>query len=331
MLDERKTKGQLITELGELRQRLIIFEQEQEKLKLRITERKRAENIMLARLRLLKIAETHSLEEFTQATLDESEALTASTIGFYYLVEADQRTISLQTCSTNTLQHMCTAAGKGQHYEVAEAGVWVDCVHQRRPVIHNSCDALPYRKGMPPGQAPVVRELAVPIFRADKIVAIIGVGNKPADYDEWDVEAVSLLGDLSWDITERKRAVEALRESRAQLQTVFDNLTEGVVVSTLDGHLLSWNRAAMEMYGYSSLEEVRHPLAEFADTFELMTLDGEVLPLEQWPLSRVLRGEQFATSKCASATKIRNGSAFTTTVAPWSVTRMAPPCWESSA
>jgi PAS domain S-box-containing protein len=66
-----------------------------------------------------------------------------------------------------------------------------------------------------------------------------------------------------------------------------------VVVSTLDGHLLSWNRAAMEMYGYSSLEEVRHPLAEFADTFELMTLDGEVLPLEQWPLSRVLRGEQL--------------------------------------
>ena len=57
MLDESKTKGQLITELRELRQRLTIFEQEQKKLKLSITERKRAENIMLARLRLLKIAE----------------------------------------------------------------------------------------------------------------------------------------------------------------------------------------------------------------------------------------------------------------------------------
>ena len=206
MLDERKTKGQLITELRELRQRLIIFEQEQKKLKLSIAERKRAENIMHARLRLLKFAESHSLEEFTQATLDESEALTASTIGFYHLVEADQRTLSLQTWSTNTLQHMCTAEGKGQHYEVAKAGVWVDCVHQRRPVIHNDYDALPHRKGMPPGHAPVVRELVVPIFRANKIVAIIGVGNKPSDYDEWDVEAVSLLGDLSWDITERKRA-----------------------------------------------------------------------------------------------------------------------------
>ena len=184
MLDERKTKAQLITELRDLRQRLIISEQEQKKLEFSISEQKRAENIMHARLKLLKFAESHSLEEFTQATLDETEALTASTIGFYHLVEADQRTLSLQTWSTNTLRHMCAAEGKGRHYDVAEAGVWVDCVHQRQPVIHNSYDALPHRKGMPPGHAPVARELVVPIFRANKIVAIIGVGNKPSDYDE---------------------------------------------------------------------------------------------------------------------------------------------------
>ena len=94
----------------------------------------------------------------------------------------------------------------------------MDCVHQRRPVIHNNYDALPHRKGMPPGHAPVVRELVVPIFRADKIVAIIGVGNKPSDYDEWDVETVSLLGDLSWDITERKRAEEDLRRAKDELE-----------------------------------------------------------------------------------------------------------------
>src|SRR5674476_135950 len=105
-----------------------------------MAELKRAENIIHAHLRLLKFAKSHSLEEFTQATLDESEALTASTIGFYHLVEADQRTLSLQIWSTNTLQHMCTAEGKGRHYDVAEAGVWVDCVHQRGSVIHNNYD-----------------------------------------------------------------------------------------------------------------------------------------------------------------------------------------------
>jgi PAS domain S-box-containing protein len=249
MIDERKTKGQLITELGELRQRLIIAEQEQKKLKLSITELKRAENIMHARLRLLKFAESHSLEKFTQATLDESEALTASTIGFYHLVEADQRTLSLQTWSTNTLQHMCTAEGRGLHYDVAEAGVWADCIHQRQQVIHNSYDSLPYRKGMPPGHAPVMRELVVPIFRANKIVAIIGVGNKPSNYDAWDVEAVSMLGDLSWDITERKRAEEALAAERKQLFSVLETMPAYVGLLTPDYQVAFANRYFKERFG----------------------------------------------------------------------------------
>ena len=251
MLDERKTKEQLITEFRELRQRLIIFEQEQKKLKLSIVEGMRAENIMQARLRLLKFAESHSLEELTQATLDELEALTASTIGFYHLVEADQRTLSLQTWSANTLAHMCTAEGKGQHYEVAKAGVWVDCVHQRRPVIHNDYNALPHRKGMPPGHAPVLRELVVPIFRANKIVAIIGVGNKPSNYDEWDVEMVSLLGDLSWDISERKRAETALRDREAKYRAAVETSADGFCITDMAGRFLELNDSFAVHLGYS--------------------------------------------------------------------------------
>jgi len=46
------------------------------------------------------------------------------------------------------------------------------------PVIHNDYAALGHRKGMPEGHALVERELVVPIMREDKIVAILGVGNK---------------------------------------------------------------------------------------------------------------------------------------------------------
>jgi PAS domain S-box-containing protein len=254
MQDECKTKGELITELRKLRQRLVIFEQDQQKLKQSLNVRKRAENIMHVRLRLLKFAESHSLEEFTQATLDELEALTNSKIGFYHLVEADQCTLSLQTWSTNTLQHMCRADGKGQHYDIAEAGVWVDCMHQRRPIIHNNYDALPHRKGMPPGHAPVVRELVVPIFRDSKIVSIIGVGNKPSDYDEWDVEMVSLLGDLSWDITERKRAEEELHRHREELQIIMDSVPAMIFYKDKENRLIRTNQALARAMGLSQEE-----------------------------------------------------------------------------
>jgi PAS domain S-box-containing protein len=191
-----------------------------------IAERKRAENIMQARLRLSEFANSHSMDELLTATLDEIEELTGSAIGFYHFLESDQRTLSLQNWSTNTLKTMCTAVGKGSHYDIAQAGVWVDCVHERQPVIHNEYASLPHRKGLPEGHAPVVRELVVPIFRGNQMRAIIGVGNKSTDYDKSDVGIVSQLGDLSWDITERKRAEEALSKNHGELQETAQRLEQ---------------------------------------------------------------------------------------------------------
>ena len=95
------------------------------------------------------------------------------------------------------------------------------------------------------------------------------------------------------DITDRKRAAAALRAHEAQLQTIIENLTEGLVVSDLDGQVLQFNRAALDLHGYTAKDEWRRRLPEFADTFELAAMDGTVLPLEQWPLARILRGENL--------------------------------------
>ncbi|MHC1742547.1 MAG: PAS domain S-box protein [Syntrophobacteraceae bacterium] len=193
-----------------------------------ITERKRADAIRQARLRLMNLALTRSLDELLQATLDEAEALTGSSIGFYHFLESDQQTLSLQAWSSRTHKEFCRAEGRRLHYTVAEAGVWVDCIHQRKPVIHNDYESLPHRKGMPPGHARVSRELVVPVFRGDRIVAILGVGNKPGDYDASDIEAVSHLADLAWDIAEHKLATESIVERDRRMRTLFENLP-GVV------------------------------------------------------------------------------------------------------
>ena len=178
-----------------------------------INKRKKLENIMQARLRLLEFAASHPVDEILIAVLDEIEALTESSIGFYHFLEPDQKTLSLRSWSTNTLQTMCKAEGKGSHYDISRAGVWVDCIHERRPVIHNDYAALPHRKGMPPGHAPVIREAVVPIFRAGMIKAIIGVGNKTNLYNDEDISIISTLGDLSWDIVDVKLSEKRLRES----------------------------------------------------------------------------------------------------------------------
>ncbi|MRR52516.1 MAG: PAS domain S-box protein, partial [Rhodocyclaceae bacterium] len=158
-----------------------------------ITERKRTEEVLQARLRLSEAAGKIGMEELLRQALDETERITGSSIGFVHFFDEDQKALSLQMWSTNTLAKLCSAEGKGRHYGLDEAGVWADCIRERRPVIHNDYPALPHRKGMPAGHTPVVRELVVPILRNERIVAVLGVGNKPQEYDQRDVEMVQSL------------------------------------------------------------------------------------------------------------------------------------------
>ncbi|NJD08441.1 MAG: bacteriohemerythrin [Methylococcaceae bacterium] len=176
-----------------------------------ITERKLADEVVRLRQRLSDMVLTHDLHQVMQTALDAAEQLTESQIGFFHFVEKDQETVSLQTWSTRTLKEMCYAKSEDLHYPVSEAGVWVDCIHRREPVIHNDYAALGHRKGLPEGHAPVIRELTVPVFREQRIVAAIGVGNKPRDYDEKDVELVSRLADLAYDFVERKQAAQQVQ------------------------------------------------------------------------------------------------------------------------
>ena len=205
------------------------------------TSRKRSEAVMAARSRLVHIANTCSLEELLRITLDETEALTGSQVGFFHFLESDQETLSLQAWSTNTVQHMCKAEPAGSHYPTSQAGVWVDCVREKHPVIHNDYGSLSHRKGLPQGHAPVIRELVVPVMRGETIVAILGVGNKPTNYDQQDIEMVASLADFAWDIAERKRAEEKLAEQADFNRQIFNSVGAHMAVVGPDGVILTIN------------------------------------------------------------------------------------------
>jgi len=185
-----------------------------------VTKRRKAADMLQARLRLLEFVTSHSLEEFLIAMLDEIEALTGSTVGFYDFLEADEETLATHNWSTNTTSCPRIAEETVTHNSVAQAGVWADCVRQRRPVVHNDYASISDKKGLPEGHPPIVRELVVPILRDGQVRAVVGVGNKTTDYDEADVEVASQLCDLAWDVAERKRSEESLHRLNRELRTI---------------------------------------------------------------------------------------------------------------
>jgi GAF domain-containing protein len=193
-----------------------------------ITERKRMEDILHLRLKLSEFSLTHSAIEVMVKALDEIEDITGSQIGFYHLVEEDSNSLTLQAWSTRTTKEYCHAEGSGMHYSIDQAGVWVDCIRERKTIIHNDYASLPNKHGLPEGHSILKRELLVPIFHQDQIVSVLGVGNKQTEYNQNDVDIVEYIASLVWSIVTQKRAdekIQNLNEKLAALALV-DELTK---------------------------------------------------------------------------------------------------------
>lgn len=105
--------------------------------------------------------------------------------------------------------------------------------------------------------------------------------------------AILFVGVFALEISESVRATQKAEESLRRLETVLSAMTEGVVTSDPEGNIIDWNQSALRMHGFHDPEDGRRHLHEFQQIFELRTLRGDLLENDEWPLSRVLRGETF--------------------------------------
>ena len=224
-----------------------------------VHQREQVEQVLKSRLRIIQYANTHSLNEILQFTLDELEALTDSKVGYFHFVESDQTTIHIQTWSTNTIQNMCQVNGVERHYSVDQAGVWADCIRERRAIVHNDYASLPNRKGLPEGHAPIVREMAVPVIRDGKIVAVLGVGNKPRNYTAGDVDIVSTLADFAWDIINQKQTAFEQQESERKFRTLADWTFDWELWLDPDGGIVYSSPSCQRITGYTPAEFSAEP------------------------------------------------------------------------
>ena len=85
-------------------------------------------------------------------------------------------------------------------------------------------------------------------------------------------------------LTERQRAIEALRESEARFRAIYEGAAISIVVVGPDGQLLDTNPAMRAMLGYSSGEMRGRPFTDFAYPQDVAA---------SWPLHRALmQGER---------------------------------------
>lgn len=223
-----------------------------------ITERKLAEE----RAKLLQcraeamLQMPHKMDlldekEFMQYSQELAEDLTNSQVAFLHFINSDEKTINLITWSRRTLERYCHVAAYQSHYPLQQAGVWADAMRVRAPVIINNYESYPHKHGLPEGHSALTRLLSVPIFENDKVVMIMGVGNKAQDYNDSDVETVQLIGNDVWRLVQRKRSLVSLRASEARFRELIKLLPVPLAMSDTNGSITYLNEAFSKFFGYT--------------------------------------------------------------------------------
>lgn len=194
------------------------------------------------RIELITFSVNHSLSELLVKALDELEKITQSNIAFYHFIEQDQKTICLQEWSTSTKESFCKTDAARAHYDISEAGIWADALRKRQAIIHNNYPEIQNKKGLPEGHAQILREMIVPVIRDNKVVAMLGVGNKPTNYTKYDVQRLEYIADVTWDIVEHKKTAEELKESKTFLENVFNAIQDGINIIDKDLNIIATNK-----------------------------------------------------------------------------------------
>ncbi|MBA4358910.1 MAG: hypothetical protein C0405_14415, partial [Desulfovibrio sp.] len=269
-------------------------------------EREEADRLRgIRRSALLRLHEMHaaSRQELLDFALEQLLLLTDSPLGYIYAYDETRRQFILHSWSQGVME-LCAVQDKMTVYDLDATGIWGDAVRLRQPILLNDFAAPdPRKKGCPEGHVQLSRFLTLPVIRAGRVVAVVGLGNKTAPYTEEDLTQVRLFTDGLWSVLERQEAVAQLsavsaryRDLASLLRLMCDNVPDMIWAKDLDRRFLFANKAlcegllnakdTSEPVGKNDLffalrERAAHPDDPVWHTFGEVCQDSDAITLEQ--------------------------------------------------
>lgn len=232
-----------------------------------VTDRKNAEILLEKNARRFEFeSELFRNDEMTEkeiikVVLEKAVELTDSEIGYFHFVDENEENLTLVQWSERVLQK-CKGL-PGSHYPIESAGIWIDSLRKRTPVVHNDYQNMPDKKGYPEGHYTIRRHLGVPIIEGEKIVALVGVGNKAIPYNQSDTKQLELFLSSIWTIIQKRRGEEERRNLEEQLR----QSQKMEAIGTLAGGIAhDFNNLLTAILGYANLLKIN--AEPRSDTYE---------------------------------------------------------------
>lgn len=105
-----------------------------------------------------------------------------------------------------------------------------------------------------------------------------------------DAGETSILS-IMRDVTQRRESEQEVLAGKAKLEAALASMNDAVLIADASGRFVEFNEAFVTVHRFRDKAECRRTLADYPALFELTFANGAPAPLEQWPVTRALRGE----------------------------------------
>ena len=205
------------------------------------------------RLRIFEHSIYHNLEESLIKTLDETGSLFGSPAGFFYILNPDEDTFRLKTWSSMARAGHTDKDLDAWHGGTVSKGWLAEVLRQRQPLIMEYSGETKSSDDDLPDRLNIYRELVSPVFRGNKLVAVVGVANKKDIYTEDDKGMLGFLAEVIWQVADHKLGEIRLKESEEKMRSIFRVAPTGIGVSR-DRVITEINAYLCELTGYHESE-----------------------------------------------------------------------------
>jgi len=162
-----------------------------------------------------------------------------------YRLLADQSIMGIFIIQNGILKYVNYATSKINGYSIEEMLNWKK--DEYGIVLHPDDKSYVMRQvdKKQTGDPNIVVSYAWRIVTKSGVIKWVESFSRTISYEGSPADFVMMI-----DITERKKATEALQKSEAQYRALFENAIEGIFQTTIDGQAILFNPAMLRMLGY---------------------------------------------------------------------------------
>lgn len=217
------------------------------------------QNLLLQNRRLstlnalaVTVSQSLELEEILSDALDKTLAVLEVEAGGIYLMEADGETLVLQI-------------HRGMSKEFEESvrrihlgeGISGQAMAMRKPVVLEAPD-YPTERLAPVVLGESLQTLAsTPLMSKGQILGTLTLGTRRSRaFPSQELELLAAIGHQIGVAVEHARLYAQIQQQVSYLNTLIESSGNAIIATDMQGRILSWNRGAEEIYGWSKEEAI---------------------------------------------------------------------------